>query len=135
MRDSIVEATAVAVGLLLLSATVVLADDSGTARKEVVPGLYVGDVLDEKNWKLAEGLLPPEILRHYEKGEYRDPIIDYPAEYGGWEKTWLEASEENAKENRASVSGVPAFPNAPYERRQPIRKGLFDEDTLNRFGK
>ena len=45
------------------------------------------------------------------------------------------ACAENVKQNRASVSGIHSFPKAPYESRRPHQKGLFDPDTLNRFGK
>jgi len=94
MRSLTIRA-AVVLGALLASITVVIAEDSEAERKEVAPGLYVGDMLDEKNWELAKDLLPPEILRHYEKGNYRNPIVDYPADYGGREKAWLEATEKN----------------------------------------
>src|SRR5262245_58132843 len=46
---------------------------TGTAQ-EVAPGLKVGDVLDQGNAQLAKDLLPAEILKHYEKGEYRNKI-------------------------------------------------------------
>ena len=36
-------------------------------------------VLDQSNWQLAEGLLPPEILEHYKTGGYANPIVDWPA--------------------------------------------------------
>lgn len=65
-------------------------------RVEVAPGLAVGDVLDETNWQLASDLLPPEILRHYQSGNYRNPIVDYPAGFGGWETAFSEATERNA---------------------------------------
>ena len=48
-------------------------------------------------------------------------------------QAWLCA--ENIKSNRASVSGMRASPEAPHQRRQPIMKGLFDSDSLQRFGK
>ena len=62
--------------------------------------------------------------------------------YGSKESpVWLPSStqawlcSENIKRNRASVSGFRPFPKAPNQRRQPIQKGLFDPDTLQRFGK
>ena len=45
---------------------------------EVAPGLAVGDVLDGSNAARAVGLLPPEILRHYENGDYRNAIASWP---------------------------------------------------------
>jgi len=62
---------------------------------EVAPGLRVGDVLEQSNAQLAKDLLPPEILKHYESGDYRNPIVTYPAETGGWEKAFLAATEKN----------------------------------------
>ena len=53
---------------------------------EVAPGLKVGQVLDQSNWQLAKDLLPPEILRHYQNGEYRNRIVDYPTGKMKWEK-------------------------------------------------
>lgn len=38
-------------------------------------GLKPGDVLGAHNWQKAEGLLPPEILRHYERGEYSNQVV------------------------------------------------------------
>ena len=45
---------------------------------EVAPGLAVGDVLERSNAKRAAGLLPPEVLRHYENGDYRNAIASWP---------------------------------------------------------
>ena len=47
-------------------------------------GLKPGDVLNETNWQKAEGLLPPEILKHYQSGEYANPIVDWPREKYEW---------------------------------------------------
>jgi hypothetical protein len=65
-------------------------------REEVAPGLHVGDVLGPSNYQLAKDLLPPEILEHYEKGEYRNRIVSYPVGDAHWEKSFLEATEKNA---------------------------------------
>jgi hypothetical protein len=35
-----------------------------------------GDILGPSNWHEAEGLLPEEILEHYRRGEYINPIAD-----------------------------------------------------------
>src|SRR5213593_4293580 len=50
-------------------------DPPGTA---VAPGLKVGETLDEKNAAAAKDLLPPEIQKHYEAGEYRNEIASWP---------------------------------------------------------
>lgn len=48
------------------------------AGTEIAPGLAVGDVLERSNAARAVGLLPPEILRHYENGDYRNAIASWP---------------------------------------------------------
>lgn len=58
--------------------------------------LKPGDTLGTDNWQLAKDLLPPEILKHYEKGEYRNQVVDYPEGNAHWEKSFLEATELNA---------------------------------------
>jgi hypothetical protein len=63
---------------------------------EVAPGLKVGDMLDEKNADLAKDLLPPEILEHYKKGHYRNPIDSWPTGIIHRDKSFEEASEKNA---------------------------------------
>jgi len=37
-----------------------------------------GDMIDKGSWQKAEGLLPPEILRHYKDGEYANKFVDWP---------------------------------------------------------
>ncbi len=59
-------------------------------------GLAVGDVLGPSNWQAAKDLLPPEILRHYESGDYKNPIVSFPVGSPKWEAAWTAASEQNA---------------------------------------
>lgn len=58
--------------------------------------LTPGTVLGPDNWQAAQELLPPEILKHYEKGDYRNAIVDYPVGSARWEPSWVEATEKNA---------------------------------------
>jgi hypothetical protein len=58
--------------------------------------LKPGDVLNQTNWQKAEGLLPPEILKHYERGEYANPIVDWPAGVFNWPPDFRAGSEKNA---------------------------------------
>lgn len=58
--------------------------------------LKPGDVLNETTWQKAEGLLPPEILKHYQNGEYANPIVDWPADQFNWAPDFLAGSEKNA---------------------------------------
>ncbi|HVM94996.1 MAG TPA: DUF1329 domain-containing protein [Candidatus Acidoferrales bacterium] len=66
------------------------------AGEDVAPGLKVGDTLDAGNAQLAKDLLPPEILKHYEKGDYKNKIVAYPLGQAKWEKSFLDATEKNA---------------------------------------
>lgn len=75
----------------------VRADESGPA-----DGLKPGDVLNQSNWQKAQGLLPPEILKHYQTGEYANPIVDWPVEQFNWPPDFLEGCKRN--EGRFDVS-------------------------------
>jgi len=76
-----------------------------TAQDEVAPGLKVGDVLDASNAAMAKDLLPPEILKHFEKGEYRNRIVSYPLG-ARWEKSFLESTEKNAGQLDVDARGT-----------------------------
>jgi hypothetical protein len=56
--------------------------------------LAPGTMLDASNWRLAEGLLPPEVLRHYEQGGYANRVASWtePLE---WDAEWRAAVEWN----------------------------------------
>jgi len=73
---------------------------------EVAPGLKVGDVLDQSNAQLAKDLLPPEILRHYQNGAYRNRIMAYPIGSAHWEKAFREATEKNAGQLDVDARGT-----------------------------
>ena len=65
---------ALALALVILATTVAL-PAAGRADEP----LKAGDVLDKDTASRAEGLLPPEILRHYQDGKYANRIVDWPA--------------------------------------------------------
>jgi hypothetical protein len=69
-------------------------------------GLKPGEVLDQTNWQKAEGLLPPEILKHYEKGEYANAIVDFPDSQYNWPPDFREASERNAGQLDVNALGA-----------------------------
>jgi hypothetical protein len=79
---------------------------AAAAPEEVAPGLKVGDMLDQHNAQLAKDLLPPEILKHYEKGEYRNKIVAYPPGTARWEKSFVEATEKNATQLDVNARGT-----------------------------
>jgi hypothetical protein len=93
MRESVCRAV-VSTGLLL--AAIVVTGGKLVAGEEVAPGLKVGDVLEQSNCQLAKDLLPPEILRHYCQGNYRNRIVAYPTGNAHWEQSFLDATEQNA---------------------------------------
>ncbi len=57
--------------------------------------LRPGDILNQGNWRKAEGLLPAEILKHYERGEYANPIVDWPTGIQGWGVDFRKGTEVN----------------------------------------
>jgi hypothetical protein len=58
--------------------------------------LAPGDILSHENWQLAKDLLPPEVLRHYERGEYASPIVRLEDGSQHWSKAFVEATQRNA---------------------------------------
>ncbi len=85
----------VAAGVFLLCATVATAD-------ELKPGM----TLDQSNWQLAEGLLPPEILDHYKTGGYANPIVDWPTGSFNIPPDFKAATEKNAGQFKISETGT-----------------------------
>ncbi len=60
--------------------------------------LKPGDVLSQENWQLAQDLMPPEILKHYERGEYANPIVSWENGRQKWSQDFLEGTERNRRE-------------------------------------
>lgn len=65
------------------------------AGTEIAPGLKVGDTLGPANASAARDLLPPEILAHYQKDEYQNPIVSWPDGIIHWDRSFAEASKQN----------------------------------------
>lgn len=63
---------------------------SGRA-EELQPGMTLGP----ETAALAKDLLPSDILRHYEKGEYVNPVADWPVEKYTWPTDFHEGSKRN----------------------------------------
>ncbi|HEV7735250.1 MAG TPA: DUF1329 domain-containing protein [Candidatus Binatia bacterium] len=62
---------------------------------EVAPGLKVGDTLDQSNADKAKDLLPPEILKHYQDGGYKNEIASWPEGIIVREKSFNAATASN----------------------------------------
>jgi Protein of unknown function (DUF1329) len=67
--------------------------------------LQPGETLGTSTWKSAEGLLPPEILKHYEKGEYENPIASWPEGSYNWPPDFKAASEANEGKYKIGPQG------------------------------
>ncbi|MBI1816636.1 MAG: DUF1329 domain-containing protein [Deltaproteobacteria bacterium] len=67
------------------------------AQKETTGSLQVGDVLNKSTAQLAKGMLPEELLRHYEQGEYENRIVPYPLGGQIWEQSFVDATKHNAQ--------------------------------------
>jgi len=65
-----------------------------------------GDMLDQQTWQQATDLLPPEILKHYEKGEYTNKFVDWPAEKNGMAPEFKAGTEANAGKFTLSPEGT-----------------------------
>jgi len=58
---------------------------------ELKPGM----ILNQQTWQLAEGMLPPEILKHYREGDYINPIVAWPLDYFVWPEDFAAGSKAN----------------------------------------
>jgi hypothetical protein len=76
-----------------MTAAAAFGDDAGGAASN--GKLKPGDILGKDNWQAAEGLLPPEILAHYQKGEYINKIVDFPDSMYNWPTDFLAGSKKN----------------------------------------
>ena len=81
--------------LLSVALVCLLVGSVRAAEPAPADGLKPGDVLDKSNAQKAEGLLPPEILKHYQTGEYANPIVDWPVEQVNWPPDFFEGSKSN----------------------------------------
>src|SRR5262249_14755443 len=79
-------------GVRAIALVACLAAWTAAARAELKPGM----VLNQETWQQAEGLLPPEILKHYENGDYANVIADWPLGVYLWPPDFKAASEKNA---------------------------------------
>ena len=55
-----------------------------------------GEMIDKSSWQKATDLLPPEILKHYEQGEYANKFIDWPADKNDHAPEYVAGTEANA---------------------------------------
>jgi len=78
---------------------------AAVADEQAVPGVQVGDLVDQSNAAAVKDLLPPPILKHYENGEYRNKLVSYPLGGAKWEAPFLAATEQNAGQLDVDANG------------------------------
>ncbi len=86
--------------LLVAAAMISTALMGSVARADLSPG----ETLDASTYQKADGLLPPEILRHYKDGEYINKIAEWPASRYNWPPDFKAATKAN--EGKFTVSPV-----------------------------
>jgi len=64
-----------------------------------------GDTLGPGTWRQAEGLLPSEVLRHYERGGYVNRIYAWPAEKFNWAPDFTAGTKANAERFEIGTDG------------------------------
>jgi len=89
MRDRPRASVLLVVGAL--GCSLVLYRSAAGAEARIQPG----EVLGPENWRKAEGLLPPRILEHYERGEWKHEIVAYPEGPPRVGQDFLEGTEKN----------------------------------------
>ena len=78
---------------LVAVAVVVVGFAGGPARAE----LTTGTMLQQSNADQANGLLPPEILKHYKGGDYMNQIVDFPNGRFRWDDGFDAATRQNGE--------------------------------------
>lgn len=94
--------------ILVAIMALVIAPHTGFAAEAATGGesaLQPGMTLDSKTAPLAKDLLPPEILKHYEKDEYINKIVAWPMDKYTWPTDFKAASEANAGKYQIAPEG------------------------------
>jgi hypothetical protein len=56
-----------------------------------------GTMLDQSTAGQAEGLLPPEILKHFKNGDYMNKVVEFPSSRWSWDDGFMEATKRNGE--------------------------------------
>jgi hypothetical protein len=91
--------------LMLLIVLAVAALVGVTSRNGAAADLKTGDMIDKESWQKAEGLLPPEILRHYKDGEYANKFVDWPMAKTNFPPDFKAGSDANEGKFTTSPEG------------------------------
>ena len=84
---------------------------------EVAPGLKIGDTLGASNAGAAKDLLPPEVLAHYQKDEYQNPIVSWPDGIIHWDHSFEAATKQNEGKYTLELRGRDRREGAAARRR------------------
>jgi hypothetical protein len=79
--------------VLSLAVGVMASHALGSPGAGIEPGTIVGPASADQ----AKGLLPPEVLRHYESGDYINPIIAFPDSRWDWDEEFKAGTRWNAE--------------------------------------
>lgn len=115
------------VAALFVVASSVLLGSRTCAAEDLKPGT----TLDSSTAAAAKDLLPPEILKHYEKNEYVNKIVDWPESTFNWPEDFQAAAKKNegkydlAKDGHVVEKGTDKQP--PYVLGFPF-PGVDDKD-------
>ncbi|TMA30899.1 MAG: DUF1329 domain-containing protein [Deltaproteobacteria bacterium] len=69
----------------------------GLAAARAGADLTAGTMLDSTTAEQAKDLLPPEILRHYRNGDYRNKVVEFPITRWRWDDGFEEATRWNGE--------------------------------------
>src|SRR2546429_7278265 len=113
----------------------------GLAAVHVGATLAPGTTLDRTTAEEAKDLLPPEILRHYQNGDYRSTVVEFPnsrwrlddgfEEASRWNGEHLVLGEHKSPGDKASgkrpdyITGLPV-PHIPEDDPDARYKGLWN---------
>src|SRR5262245_58496863 len=90
----------------LLSLFAVAALLAATSWTGTAADFKTGDMVDKDSWKKADGLLPPEILKHYREGEYSNKYVDWPVAKTTFPPDFKAGSDANEGKFTTSPEGT-----------------------------
>jgi hypothetical protein len=86
--------------------------------------LEPGETLSQENWESARDLLPPEMLRHYEHGEYANGVMAWENGRMKWSTDFVETTRRNADQlaldDKGSIVEKAGGRHPPYMRGIPF---------------
>jgi hypothetical protein len=103
-----------------------VAQDSPAASGD---GLKPGDVLNQSNWEKAKGMLPPEILKHYQNGEYANPIVEWKEGTFNWPPDFRASSEANRGRYDVDAEGAVIEKSTGKQPKRIFGQPFLDIDT------